>query len=118
MKAIVQAETVRSHLKNGESITLTGLPKGASFRITEDNIIGYKPYKVNDSDFNGTFTGVVGTDSSVAFTNIVNPTNTSITVNKTLDNKDYTGDLFDFTLTGTRAQCRPITLTPTMRVRR
>ena len=87
-------------LKNGESITLTGLPKGASFRITEDNIIGYKPYKVNGSDFNGTFTGVVGTDSSVAFTNIVNPTNTSITVNKTLDNKDYTGDLFDFTLTG------------------
>ena len=87
-------------LKNGESITLTGLPKGASFRITEDNIIGYKPYKVNGSDFNGTFTGVLGTDSSVAFTNIVNPTNTSITVNKTLDNKDYTGDLFDFTLTG------------------
>lgn len=87
-------------LKKGESITLTGLPKGASFRITEDNIIGYKPYKVNSSDFNGTFTGVVGTDSSVAFTNIVNPTNTSITVNKTLDNKDYTGDLFDFTLTG------------------
>lgn len=87
-------------LKNGESITLTGLPKGASFRITEDNIIGYKPYKVNGSDFNGTFTGVAGTDSSVAFTNIVNPTNTSITVNKTLDNKDYTGDLFDFTLTG------------------
>ncbi len=87
-------------LKNDESITLTGLPKGASFRITEDNIIGYKPYKVNGSDFNGTFTGVVGTDSSVVFTNIVNPTNTSITVNKTLDNKDYTGDLFDFTLTG------------------
>lgn len=87
-------------LKNGESITLTGLPKGASYKITEDNIIGYKPYKVNSSDFNGTFTGVVGTDSSVAFTNIVNPTNTSITVNKTLDNKDYTGDLFDFTLTG------------------
>lgn len=87
-------------LKNGESITLTGLPKGASYKITEDSLIGYKPYKVNGSDFNGTFTGVVGTDSSVAFTNIVNPTNTSITVNKTLDNKDYTGDLFDFTLTG------------------
>lgn len=87
-------------LKNGESITLTGLPKGASYKITEDSLIGYKPYKVNGTDFNGTFEGVVGTDSSVAFTNIVNPTNTAITVNKTLDGKDYTGDLFDFTLTG------------------
>lgn len=87
-------------LKNGESITLTGLPKGASYKITEDSLIGYKPYKVNDSDFDGTFEGVAGNTGAVKVTNIVNPTNTSITVNKTLDNKDYTGDLFDFTLTG------------------
>lgn len=87
-------------LKNGESITLTGLPKGASYKITEDSLIGYKPYKVNDSDFDGTFEGVVGNTGAVKVTNKVNPTNTSITVNKTLDGKDYTGDLFDFTLTG------------------
>lgn len=88
-------------IKKGESIKLLNIPVGATYKITEKNVIGYVPYKVGNQDFNGTFVGTLAKTGNVLdFINKVNPTNIAISVNKTLDGQAYSGSKFVYTLTG------------------
>lgn len=88
-------------IKKGESIKLLNIPVGATYKITEKNVIGYVPYKVGNQDFNGTFVGTLAkTGNALNFINKVNPTNIAISVNKTLDGQPYSGSKFVYTLTG------------------
>lgn len=89
-------------IKKGESIKLLNIPVGATYKITEKNVIGYIPYKVGDQTFDkGTFVGTLAeTGNTLNFINKVNPTNIAISVNKTLDGQAYSGSKFVYTLTG------------------
>lgn len=89
-------------IKKGESIKLLNIPVGATYKITEKNVIGYVPYKVGDQSFKGgTFEGTLAeTGNALKFINKVNPTNIAISVNKTLDGQAYSGSKFVYTLTG------------------
>lgn len=88
-------------IKKGESIKLLNIPVGATYKITEKNVIGYVPYKVGNQDFNGTFVGTLAeAGNALKFINKVNPTNIAISVNKTLDGQAYSGSKFVYTLTG------------------
>lgn len=88
-------------IKKGESIKLLNIPVGATYKITEKNVIGYVPYKVGDQNFNGTFVGTLAkAGNALNFINKVNPTNIAISVNKTLDGQAYSGSKFGYTLTG------------------
>lgn len=89
-------------IKKGESIKLLNIPVGATYKITEKNVIGYVPYKVGDQSFKGgTFEGTLAKTGNVLdFINKVNPTNIAISVNKTLDGQAYSGSKFVYTLTG------------------
>lgn len=88
-------------IKKGESIKLLNIPVGATYKITEKNVIGYVPYKVDDQNFNGTFVGTLAeAENALNFINKVNPTNIAISVNKTLDGQAYSGSKFVYTLTG------------------
>ncbi len=88
-------------IKKGESIKLLNIPVGATYKITEKNVIGYVPYKVGNQDFNGTFVGTLAeAENALNFINKVNPTNSAISVNKTLDGQAYSGSKFVYTLTG------------------
>lgn len=88
-------------IKKGESIKLLNIPVGATYKITEKNVIGYVPYKVGNQDFNGKFVGTLAeAENALNFINKVNPTNIAISVNKTLDGQAYSGSKFVYTLTG------------------
>lgn len=89
-------------IKKGESIKLLNIPVGATYKITEKNVIGYVPYKVGDQTFDkGTFVGTLAeAGNTLNFINKVNPTNIAISVNKTLDGQAYSGSKFVYTLTG------------------
>ena len=88
-------------IKKGESIKLLNIPVGATYKITEKNVIGYVPFKVGDQNFNGTFVGTLAeAENALNFINKVNPTNIAISVNKTLDGQAYSGSKFVYTLTG------------------
>lgn len=89
-------------IKKGESIKLLNIPVGATYKITEKNVIGYVPYKVGDQTFDkGTFVGTLAeAGNALKFINKVNPTNIAISVNKTLDGQAYSGSKFVYTLTG------------------
>lgn len=89
-------------IKKGESIKLLNIPVGATYKITEKNVIGYVPYKVGDQPFDdGTLVGTLAKTGNVLdFVNKVNPTNIAISVNKTLDGQPYSGSKFVYTLTG------------------
>ena len=88
-------------IKKGESIKILNIPVGATYKITEKNVIGYVPYKVGNQDFNGTFVGTLAeAENALNFINKVNPTNIAISVNKTLDGQAYSGSKFVYTLTG------------------
>lgn len=89
-------------IKKGESIKLLNIPVGATYKITEKNVIGYVPYKVGNQSFKGgTFEGTLAeTGNALNFINKVNPTNIAISVNKTLDGQAYSGSKFVYTLTG------------------
>lgn len=89
-------------IKKGESIKLLNIPVGATYKITEKNVIGYVPYKVGDQPFDkGTFVDTLAeAGNALNFINKVNPTNIAISVNKTLDGQAYSGSKFVYTLTG------------------
>lgn len=88
-------------IKKGESIKLLNIPVGATYKITEKNVIGYVPYKVGNQPFKGTLVGTLAeTGNALNFINKVNPTNIAISVNKTLDGQAYSGSKFVYTLTG------------------
>lgn len=89
-------------IKKGESIKLLNIPVGATYKITEKNVIGYVPFKVGDQPFDdGTFVGTLAeAENALNFINKVNPTNIAISVNKTLDGQAYSGSKFVYTLTG------------------
>lgn len=89
-----------------ETIELIGLPVGASYRITEQTAVGFKPYKISikggaEQDFNGVYTGqVAGSGNKIEVTNMLKPISSNITVKKNLDNSAYTGSKFKYTLSG------------------
>lgn len=89
-------------IKKGESIKLLNIPVGATYKITEKNVIGYVPFKVGDQPFDkGTFVDTLAeAGNTLKFINKVNPTNIAISVNKTLDGQAYSGSKFGYTLTG------------------
>lgn len=89
-------------IKKGESIKLLNIPVGATYKITEKNVIGYVPFKVGDQPFDkGTFVDTLAeAGNALKFINKVNPTNIAISVNKTLDGQAYSGSKFVYTLTG------------------
>lgn len=89
-------------IKKGESIKLLNIPVGATYKITEKNVIGYVPFKVGDQPFDkGTFVDTLAeAGNALKFINKVNPTNIAISVNKTLDGQAYSGSKFGYTLTG------------------
>lgn len=89
-------------IKKGESIKLLNIPVGATYKITEKNVIGYVTYKVGNQSFDdGTLVGTLAeTGNALKFINKVNPTNIAISVNKTLDGQAYSGSKFVYTLTG------------------
>ena len=89
-------------IKKGESIKLLNIPVGATYKITEKNVIGYVPFKVGDQPFDkGTFVDTLAeTGNALKFINKVNPTNIAFSVNKTLDGQAYSGSKFVYTLTG------------------
>lgn len=89
-------------IKKGESIKLLNIPVGATYKITEKNVIGYVPYKVGNQPFDkGTFVDTLAeAGNALNFINKVNPTNIAISVNKTLDGQAYSGSKFVYTLTG------------------
>lgn len=89
-------------IKKGESIKLLNIPVGATYKITEKNVIGYVPFKVGDQPFDkGTFVDTLAeAGNALNFINKVNPTNIAISVNKTLDGQAYSGSKFGYTLTG------------------
>lgn len=89
-------------IKKGESIKLLNIPVGATYKITEKNVIGYVPFKVGDQPFDkGTFVDTLAeTGNALKFINKVNPTNIAVSVNKTLDGQPYSGSKFVYTLTG------------------
>lgn len=89
-------------IKKCESIKLLNIPVGATYKITEKNVIGYVPFKVGDQPFDkGTFVDTLAeAGNALKFINKVNPTNIAISVNKTLDGQAYSGSKFGYTLTG------------------
>lgn len=89
-------------IKKGESIKLLNIPVGATYKITEKNVIGYVPFKIGDQPFDkGTFVDTLAeAGNALKFINKVNPTNIAISVNKTLDGQAYSGSKFGYTLTG------------------
>lgn len=89
-------------IKKGESIKLLNIPVGATYKITEKNVIGYVPFKVGDQPFDkGTFVDTLAeAGNALKFINKVNPTNIAISVNKTLDGQAYSGSKFGYTLIG------------------
>lgn len=79
-----------------ETVKVTGLPVGASYKVEENAITGYALANSNG------LTGIL-TKNVTATVNVQNKQSTgsgSLTVNKTLDDKNYTGSKFSFTLTG------------------
>lgn len=89
-----------------ETIELIGLPVGASYRISEQTAVGFKPYKISikggaAQDFNGVYTGqVAGSGNEIEVINQLKPISSNITVKKNLDNLAYTGSKFKYTLLG------------------
>lgn len=89
-----------------ETIELIGLPVGASYRISEQTAVGFKPYKISikggaAQDFNGVYIGqVAGSGNKIEVTNMLKPISSNITVKKNLDDLAYTGSKFKYTLSG------------------
>lgn len=89
-----------------ETIELIGLPVGASYRISEQTAVGFKPYKISikggaEQDFNGVYTGQVeGSGNEIEVVNQLKPISSNITVKKNLDKSAYTGSKFKYTLSG------------------
>ncbi len=96
--------------KAGESVELTDMPVGASYRIEELTTAGYAPLRCYINGVNSTsssftsdaaVTSVVATGTTtVQYVNIERPINAKVRATKTLDSKNYTGEEFSFTLTG------------------
>lgn len=89
----------------GETVQITGLPVGATYTLEEQTASGYVPVSITadgfSRNFDGTYSGTVNDGgNTLAVVNKLNPTNTDITVGKTLDGSSYTGSKFSYTLKG------------------
>lgn len=89
----------------GETVQITGLPVGATYTLEEQTASGYVPVSITadgfSQNFDGTYSGTVNDGgNTLAVVNKLNPTNTDITVGKTLDGSSYTGSKFSYTLKG------------------
>lgn len=89
-------------LAHGQSITITGLPVGASYEVKEDETLA-QGYSIESTESSGTISS--SQDRTAAFVNIKLPNPTgSLTINKTVTGQG--ADLnkkFDFTVTLTNA---------------
>lgn len=82
-------------IKKGQTITLLGLPVGATYTLKESASAGF--IKIDD------ITGTINDDASenaVTATNFTKPVNTVVSVNKKLDGNNYNGSVFTYTITG------------------
>lgn len=89
----------------GETVQIAGLPVGATYTLEEQTASGYVPVSITadgfSQNFDGTYSGTVNDGgNTLAVVNKLNPTNTDITVGKTLDGSLYTGSKFSYTLKG------------------
>lgn len=78
--------------KSNQTVTILGLFQGADYRIVESQISGYEIVA-------GTFNGTINTNNSVVLQNKKSQLDATVKAIKTLDGKNYTGGLFEFTLT-------------------
>lgn len=88
-----------------DTVTIKGIPQGATYQITETPTSGYVPsaYTYNGSShaFTGTVNGTINSAaSSYVFTNEQSTGTAVVNAKKTLDGNDYTGSKFSFTLSG------------------
>lgn len=98
----------RFSIAKGQTITVLGLPVGATYTLEEFSTVGFTPSTVSVSGgtaetFNGTITGTVKDSATNATINVVNkivPINTEVAINKSLDGSAYTGSMFSYTITG------------------
>lgn len=82
-------------IKKGQTVTLLGLPVGATYTLKESASAGFK--KIDD------ISGKISETSSknsVTAINYTKPVNTVVSVNKTLDGNNYSGSVFTYTITG------------------
>lgn len=77
------------------TVLIKALPAGATYKITESVPEGYT---CAQNDQTGTISST--STATVSFTNVQSEGEGEITVNKMLDNKNYTGSQFSFTLEG------------------
>lgn len=78
----------------GDTVTINGLPVGATYMVTENVPEGYR---CSNNNISGTITSTV---STAEFKNIQSDGQGEITVTKTLDGENYTGSQFEFVLEG------------------
>lgn len=89
------SEDGRFTIKKDQTVTLLGIPIGATYTLKESASAGFA--KVND------ISGTILTNAaqnSVTAVNVTKPVNTVVSVNKTLDNANYSGSVFTYTITG------------------
>lgn len=89
----------------GESVEILGLPVGATYTIYEQTASGFLPLSISDGviskSFNGTYSDVIeNSNNQLIVTNKLNPAESGVTINKTLDGEIYTGSKFSYTLNG------------------
>lgn len=81
-------------LTPGQVATFSGIPEGATVRITESVPAGYKFHQVevngSTSNTNQATATLGSSNTKVIFTNRINPGSGYISVNKTLDDSSYT----------------------------
>ena len=90
---IKSGETVE--LADGENITIAGLPEGARYEVTEEEMAGYTTSKTGDT---GTIVKNEISEASFKNTYRLTPVTTTIKVYKGFDNFWLTGDEFAFNL--------------------
>lgn len=88
-----------------DTVTIKGIPQGATYQITETPTSGYVPsaytYNGSSQTFTGTVNGTIDSAaSSYVFTNEQSTGTAVVNAKKTLDGNDYTGSKFSFTLSG------------------
>lgn len=82
-------------IKKGQTVTLLGLPAGATYTLKESASAGFK--KIDDISGKISETS---SENSVTAINFTKPVNTVVSVNKTLDGNNYSGSVFTYTITG------------------
>lgn len=95
-------------LAAGETLTISGLPVGATYTVTEQEVLPYTTTaKINSNDVQESRTATAtlttpGQADAVTYTNTYTPGEAEIIVKKDLVGREWKdGETFEFTLTGT-----------------